>query len=1006
MAEKIILEWVGDPTGLKPVADALKSIGALSAEQQAKFEAANNAFKQRSAEINKQTSEQKLLNAETGKGAKSVEDLANKTKDLPKNIRQAQVATESMGRSMANVGRQIAAAFGVVTLIASLVMAFKQMISVNADFEYQMAKVKAATGATGAEFAKLEKNALMLGASTKFTAAQVGELQEAFGKLGFSTKEILNATEATLTLAEATGSDLATAADVAGSTVRAFQLDASETQRVVDVMAKSFSSSALGMENFAEAMKYVAPVANAANIDLETTTALLGKLADSGLRGSIAGTGLKNLISKLSDENSELSKELGFSVKNSEDLIKAFQKLAKGNIDLTKATELTDERSKAAFITLINGIDGVESLADALKNAGGSAEEMAMIMRDTFTGDVDEAASAWEGLLLAMKSTDSARGFVQGLTNVLGGLTIVIQKLRGEWDQIKEDEGMAAAFKSGEKRAAKFKQVMEQSVGDQGKLLKVLEEEIERASGTYDQMLLKQNEYLDLADKQQEKIDGLSAIQITPPSWKFAVKAFKDLAQAEEEGMEGLIAYMDALDTYAESIRAGGGANDSTEKFIRSIETLQEQLKKFKETFTESEIGSAKWIKSLGDMELKNRELAEAQKLATEELLKFKAANDLLPADAHVNTFSEMQSQFDSAEGLREEARQNGEAMINHMADLSRIKANDEIDREEGRAVRLFDIETDRIDATIKLYEKLGIDSTALRLQQSERFAKLNDEERQSYQKLIDDLDEMDRERDAKKKADFIKAVEMTAELATGIFSRMTEIQNNALDYEMQVLEKRLEKGEITREYYEERRAAAQQKQATNNKANALFSAIINTAVAVTKALSEENYAMAIIAGILGGLEIASIASQPIPQFAKGTKDAPAGFKWVGERGAELIHDGGGYPIITHRESRIISEDPYSAAALRIRKKYDIPDLDVGLFGNNMRFSDRVNRAQGSRDGLDYDKLGKTLAENLMGKNRELLRSMEKSRELDRAIGSAMIEVMQNNKPKRRGYAT
>ena len=1006
MAEKIILEWVGDPTGLKPVADALKAIGSLTKEQQAQFEAANQAFKARSSEISKQTSEQQKLNSETTKGSKSVQDLADKTKQLPVNIGQARVATEGMGRAMVNVGKQIAAAFGVVTLIASLVLAFKQMISVNADFEYQMARVKAVTGATGAEFKKLELNALQLGASTKFTAAEVGELQEAFGKLGFSTKEILAATEATLTLAEATGSDLATAADVAGSIVRAFQLDASDTQRVVDVMAKSFVTSALGMDNFSEAMKFVAPVAKAANIDLETTTALLGKLADSGLRGSIAGTGLKNLMSKLSDENSELSKELGFSVKNSADLIKAFKALAKGNIDLTKATELTDERSKAAFITLISGIDGVESLADALRNSAGAAEDMALIMRDTFAGDVDEASSAWEGFLLSLKSTDTARSAVQALTGVLGGLTIIIQKLRGEFDQIKEDEGMAAAFKSGEARAAKFKGTMEQSTTDQAKLLKVLEAEIERASSSYDEMLAKQNEFNKLADKKQAEIDGLEAFQVTPPQWKATLKAYKDLSQAEEEAMHGMIAYMDALDAYAETIRKGAGANSATETFIRSIESLQEQLKKFKDTFTESEIGSAKWVKSLGDMELKNRELAAAQKLATEELLKFKAANDLLESDDHVSRFEEMKRQFDQADDLREEARQNGEALINQVADEQKIKANDEIDREEGRAVKLFDIETDRIDSTIELYKKLGIDSTALRLQQAERFAHLNDEERKSYQQLIDDLDKMDEERDAKKKADFIKAVEQTAELATGVFSRITEIQNNALEYEMQSLDNRLAKGEITREYYEERRAAAQQKQASNNKQNALFEAIINTAVAVTKALSEENYAAAIIAGILGGLEIAAIASQPIPQFAKGTKDAPAGFKWVGERGAELIHDGGGYPIITHQESKIISHDPYSDAALRIRQKYDLPELDVGLFGNNMRFSDRVNDAHGSRDPLNYDKLGKALAENLLGKNRELLRSMEKSRDLDRAIASAMIEVMQNNKPKRRGYAT
>jgi len=277
-----------------------------------------------------------------------------------------QGGAQKAGTAFKAMGVQLLAALGVTAIIFKIVEGFKQLITVNKNFEFQMAKVQAITGATSEEMKNLTSNAKALGASTKFTATEVAGLQEEYAKLGFSTDEILNTTEATLMLAEATGSDLAQAANIAGQVLRAFKLDALETQRVTDVMALSFSSSALNIENFAESMKYVAPIAATANIPIETTTALLAKLADAGLRGSIAGTGLKNLLTNLSDGSSSLSKKLGFAVTNSEDLFKAFKLLKGGSVDLTEALELSDKRSLAAFLTLIEGADSVKELSGSL----------------------------------------------------------------------------------------------------------------------------------------------------------------------------------------------------------------------------------------------------------------------------------------------------------------------------------------------------------------------------------------------------------------------------------------------------------------------------------------------------------------------------------------------------------------------------------------------------------------------------------------------------------------
>ena len=201
---------------------------------------------------------------------------------------------EKTGRQMQQFGKNMS--MKVTAPIAAL-----GAVSFNVfkGFEQEMSKVQAVSGATAEEFAALSQNAKDLGASTMFSAREVATLQTEFAKLGFSAKEITKVTGATLALAQASGTDLARAAEVAGSTLRAFGMDASQTNVVTDVMAKSFSTSALDMETFAESMKYVAPVAKSAGMSIEETSAMLAIMADAGIKGSQAGTSLRRIISEI-----------------------------------------------------------------------------------------------------------------------------------------------------------------------------------------------------------------------------------------------------------------------------------------------------------------------------------------------------------------------------------------------------------------------------------------------------------------------------------------------------------------------------------------------------------------------------------------------------------------------------------------------------------------------------------------------------------------------------------
>jgi hypothetical protein len=278
------------------------------------------------------------------------------------------------------------------------------------NFEAEMSKVKAVSGATAEEFKALSDNAKKLGASTMFSASQVAQLQTEFAKLGFSATEITKVTESTLALAQASGSDLARAAEVAGSTLRAFGLDANETGRVTDVMAASFSTSALDMDKFAESMKYVAPVAKSAGMSLEQTSAMLAVLANNGIKGSQAGTALRRIISDLGATGGDVEG--------------AIANLAKTGLNLADAKDEVGRSAQSALLILAEGVDQIDPLTQSFENSAGAAQDMADIMGDTAFGAGKRLESAMEGLGISLGEI-----IAEAVVPMVEGIAVLVGKL-------------------------------------------------------------------------------------------------------------------------------------------------------------------------------------------------------------------------------------------------------------------------------------------------------------------------------------------------------------------------------------------------------------------------------------------------------------------------------------------------------------------------------------------------------------------------------------------------
>jgi hypothetical protein len=309
----------------------------------------------------------------------------------------------------------------LVVAFGSLVALFKSAADLGAEFGKSISALQAVSGKTKDELSALTEQAKELGATTAFTAIQVVGLQTELAKLGFTVQEIENSTPAILGLAASLEVDLSSAAMLAGSTVRAFGLDTTETQRVVDVLAKSTSKSALDFEGLTEALKLVAPTSRATGVSIEKTTALLGVLADSGLKGSIAGTGLSKTFIELNKKGLTLEQGL--------------DKVNNSSNKLNTAIDLVGIVGAKSLLNLAGAGDKIVTLNQTLEDSAGAAERMAKLRLDNLAGDLTELGSAWDGFLLGIEDGDGIinkiqRGAVQFLIASLNVLKETIQITR------------------------------------------------------------------------------------------------------------------------------------------------------------------------------------------------------------------------------------------------------------------------------------------------------------------------------------------------------------------------------------------------------------------------------------------------------------------------------------------------------------------------------------------------------------------------------------------------
>lgn len=346
---------------------------------------------------------------------------------------KASGAVNGAVQSVTGMGGQMLAGAGIGYGIYDTIKTYK-------DFQAQMSTVAAISGATGTELDALTEKAKEMGASTSFSASDAGKAFEYMAMAGWKSGEMISGISGIMDLAAASGEDLGRVSDIVTDALTAFGLQAADSGHFADVLAAASSNSNTNVSMMGETFKYVAPLAGSLGYSIEDVSVAIGILANSGIKGEKAGTGLTAVFNGLSSPTKQAKAamdELGISMFDSAGKARPLRDMI-GNLREAFAGLSQEEKMKYAYD--LAGVDGMktiqllvnasasdyEKLTEAIANADGAARKMAETRMDNLAGDMEQLGGAWETFQLSImegKGAEGLRSFVSGVTKDIERLT-------------------------------------------------------------------------------------------------------------------------------------------------------------------------------------------------------------------------------------------------------------------------------------------------------------------------------------------------------------------------------------------------------------------------------------------------------------------------------------------------------------------------------------------------------------------------------------------------------
>lgn len=337
-------------------------------------------------------------------------DEANQAID--DTVGKAKTSGSDLDRILKKVSSAVAKAFSIKAIADFGV----QSVNTLQGFEDSMLNVKALSGATADQYQQLSDAALHYGSVTAWTSQNVADAMGYMALAGFDTNEILSATPGVLSLASASGEDLATVSDILTDAMTGFGDSASDATRYADVLATTQAKSNTTVGMLGEAFTYVSSLAGTYSYSLEDVSTALGVMANAGVKGSMAGTSLSSVITRLGTNTSgarDAVEALGVQFYNTDGTARPLSDVI---VDLCDATANMTTEQKASLASTVAGAEAQKGLLailnqgssaytdlnQKLKESSGNADEMANTLESGLGGAMRSLSSAWEGFKIKL----------------------------------------------------------------------------------------------------------------------------------------------------------------------------------------------------------------------------------------------------------------------------------------------------------------------------------------------------------------------------------------------------------------------------------------------------------------------------------------------------------------------------------------------------------------------------------------------------------------------------
>ena len=364
--------------------------------------------------------------------------LATDMQELKKQEEQAGKEAEQFGNKGSSafdaVGSALATA-GIAAGFKKIEDAYQQCVDISMQFNSTMSTVEALSGANASEMSTLSETAKNLGATTVYTANQSAEAMTYMGMAGWDAQQMVSGMDGVLNLAAASGEDLASVSDIVTDNLTAFGLTAQDTAHFSDVLAAAATNSNTSVGIMGETFKGSASIAGALGYSIEDVATAVGLMANAGVKGTIAGTALKNTFNGLLNGATLTGSALGeveYTAIKSDGTLKSFgetidelrgyfQQMTEAE-RVQNAMTLAGQRGYNGLLAIINATDAdYQKLSDSINNCTGAAQKMADIKLDNLQGDVTLLNSAADGLKMTIGDAfqNELRGIVQLGTKII-----------------------------------------------------------------------------------------------------------------------------------------------------------------------------------------------------------------------------------------------------------------------------------------------------------------------------------------------------------------------------------------------------------------------------------------------------------------------------------------------------------------------------------------------------------------------------------------------------------